>query len=69
LLPAEKAQLQFNWYATFLSSIIIIKMIAWLLFASIADHVVYALILTVKNKQANNSQYVYIRTDLRVIDL
>jgi len=59
LMPAEKAQLQFNWYATFLSSIIIIKMIAWLLFASIAAHVVYALILTVKNKQARNSQYVY----------
>ena len=59
LLPAEQAQVQFNWYAKFLSSLIIIKVIAWLLFASIAAHAIYALILTLKSKQASGDSYLY----------
>jgi succinate dehydrogenase / fumarate reductase cytochrome b subunit len=59
LLPEEKALTQFNLYSRILSSNYIIKAISYLLFASIIAHAVYALIITIKNKQASGRTYVY----------
>lgn len=51
-LPAEKAQLQFNAYSHFLSGNPLIKIVSYVLYASIILHAVYALVITVKNKKS-----------------
>ena len=54
-LPAEKAQLQFNAYSHFLSGNLFIKMVSYVLYASIILHALYALIITMKNKQSGGT--------------
>jgi len=53
LLPSEIAHEQYNWYSHMLSSIIIIKIIAYLLYASLLFHIFDALYITYKNYKAN----------------
>ena len=58
-LPADEARKQFNWYSHLLSGNIIIKVISYLLYGSIIAHVVYAIVLTIRKKEANGQQYAY----------
>jgi hypothetical protein len=53
LLPAEVARWQFNLYSKLLSENILIELISYVLFASILAHAIYALLITVQNKQSN----------------
>ncbi|NRT10810.1 succinate dehydrogenase cytochrome b subunit [Flavobacterium sp. 14A] len=59
LLPAARAQEQFNWYSHLLSGNILIKIISWVLYLSLISHAVYALLITRKSKKANASSYYY----------
>ncbi|RFS23310.1 succinate dehydrogenase [Chitinophaga silvatica] len=61
LLPDERAHIQFNWYAEVLSGNIIIRVVSWILFASIIGHIIYALIITLTNNHARNIRYQYDR--------
>lgn len=62
LLPEAQARLQFNWYAKFLSGLLPIKVISYLLFLSIVAHTIYALFITLHNRKAQGVQkYVYDR--------
>lgn len=54
-LPAEKAHLQFNAYSHFLSGNPFIKIVSYVLYTSIILHALYALIITIKNKQSGGS--------------
>ncbi|UUC44274.1 succinate dehydrogenase cytochrome b subunit [Flavobacterium cerinum] len=54
-LPAEKAHLQFNAYSHFLSGNLFIKMVSYVLYTSIILHALYALIITIKNKNSGGS--------------
>lgn len=54
-LPAEEAQLQFNAYSHFLSGNILIKMVSYILYASIIIHAVDGLIITLKNKKSGGN--------------
>ncbi|MDQ1855206.1 succinate dehydrogenase cytochrome b subunit [Chryseobacterium sp. WLY505] len=51
-LPQEQAHLQFNAYSHFLSGNIIIKIVSYVLYASIILHAVDGLIITLKNKKS-----------------
>ncbi len=59
LLPPERASAQFNLYSRILSGNILIKVISWVLFASIIAHSVYALLITLQNRKAAGSRYAY----------
>ncbi|MEQ8705648.1 MAG: succinate dehydrogenase cytochrome b subunit [Phaeodactylibacter sp.] len=60
LLPAEQAQIQYNLYSELLSHNILIKVVSYGLYASILAHAAYALLLTVKARQARGAQgYAY----------
>lgn len=61
LLPAKVAQWQFNFYSKLLSENILIHLISYILFASIAAHAIYALVITIKNRQSNGRRYEYDR--------
>ncbi len=61
LLPAERAQLQYNLYSELLSHNIIIKLISYLLYASILLHALYAFLLEVKRRVATGQAYAYDR--------
>ncbi len=50
-LPQEQAHLQFNAYSHFLSGNIIIKIVSYILYASIILHAVDGLVITLKNKK------------------
>ncbi len=54
-LPTETAQLQFNAYSHFLSGNLFIKMVSYVLYASIILHALYALMITMKNKQSGGT--------------
>lgn len=58
-LPPEQARTQFNRYSHLLSGNIIIKMISYVLYASIIGHTVYAILITRKNNAANGAKYIY----------
>lgn len=62
LLPEAEAHSQFNEYSHFLSSLLPIKVVSYLLYASIIYHIVDALMLTLGNRQANAKKY---KTDNR----
>lgn len=47
----------FNQYALFMTTFPVIKVISYLLYASIIGHAVYGIMLTLKNKQARPVQY------------
>lgn len=59
LLPGGRAQQQFNWYSHLLSGNILIKIVSWILYASLIAHAVYAIIITRRNNKANGSGYQY----------
>lgn len=59
LLPEDVAREQFNWYSHMLSGNFLIKIISWILYASLIGHTVYALIIAVKNNTANGKSYQY----------
>jgi succinate dehydrogenase / fumarate reductase cytochrome b subunit len=58
-LPPDKAREQFNWYSHLLAGNIIIEIVAYVLYASIIGHTIYAIMLTVKNAKANGTKYAY----------
>lgn len=62
LLPEAEAHTQFNEYSRFLSGLWPIKIVSYVLYASILYHIVDALILTIGNKRANSKGY---KTDNR----
>jgi succinate dehydrogenase / fumarate reductase, cytochrome b subunit len=51
-LPPELAQESFNSYSSFLTGNFFIKMVSYVLYLSIILHAIYALIITLKNRQA-----------------
>ncbi|MBV8254574.1 MAG: succinate dehydrogenase cytochrome b subunit [Chitinophaga sp.] len=59
LIPGPASKEQFNAYSQLLSGNIIIKIIAYILYASIIAHVVYAIIITVMNTRTRNVKYHY----------
>lgn len=57
-LPEEQAHLQFNAYSHFLSGNVFIKIVSYVLYASIILHALDGLVITVKNKKTGgNYQY------------
>jgi succinate dehydrogenase / fumarate reductase, cytochrome b subunit len=61
LLPRQVAQWQFNFYSKLLTGSVIIHVISYILFGSIVAHAIYALIITLKNRQSNGRRYEYDR--------
>ncbi|MEO0330572.1 MAG: succinate dehydrogenase cytochrome b subunit [Bacteroidota bacterium] len=57
LLPEDVARGVYNAYSTTLRESPLIKLVAYLLYASIIFHVVYAAIVTVKNRKAKPNKY------------
>jgi succinate dehydrogenase / fumarate reductase cytochrome b subunit len=57
LLPEEVAHTSFNAYSHFLSSLLPIKMVSYVLYASILYHVIDALWITLANNKANDKSY------------
>jgi len=57
LWPEEMAQTAYNSYSTTLRENLFIKVIAYILYLSIILHAVYALIVTIKNRQAKPVKY------------
>lgn len=57
LLPEETARKMYNAYAEFLAGNPLIKVVAYLLYASILMHIIYAVIITVNNKKARGKTY------------
>ncbi len=58
LLPEEQAKEQYNLYSNLLSNNPIIKLIAYVLYATILLHTIDAINLTIKAKKANGLSYV-----------
>ena len=62
LLPADRAQTQYNFYSQLLTHNYIIKFISYVLYLSILAHIVDAAVLTWQNWRARGAQgYVYDR--------
>lgn len=59
LMPEESAKLQYNSYSKFLSGNPLIKIVAYLLYASIIFHTIDAIYLFFKAKKAKKSAYAY----------
>lgn len=57
LLPEEVAREMYNSYSTTLRENPLIKVIAYLLYLSIILHVIYALLVTMRNKRAKPKKY------------
>ncbi|MEL6535292.1 MAG: succinate dehydrogenase cytochrome b subunit [Bacteroidota bacterium] len=57
LLPAEQASHWYNAYAAFLANNLLIKVVAYLLYASILLHILYAFIILAKNRRARRVPY------------
>lgn len=58
ILPTEIAQKYYNSYSTFLRENFLIQLVAYLLYTSILLHVIYALIITLKNRKAKPQKYI-----------
>ncbi|MXV39209.1 succinate dehydrogenase [Flavobacteriaceae bacterium Ap0902] len=56
LLPKEEAQLQYNWYSHFLAGNPLVKIISYVLYASIILHVVVSIYLTIKARKARGAR-------------
>jgi len=54
-LPPEQAHLQFNAYSHFLSGNIVIKIVSFVLYASIILHAIDGLIITLNNKKSGGN--------------
>lgn len=63
LLPEEMAREIYNSYSTTLRESPLIKVVAYLLYLSIIVHVVYALIVTLRNRKAKPVKYAVNRTN------
>ncbi|MDN6279687.1 MAG: succinate dehydrogenase cytochrome b subunit [Psychroflexus sp.] len=63
MLPQEKAQLQYNIYSDFLSGNILIKIVSYVLYASILLHSIDAIYLSIKAKKATGTSYVKDKRD------
>lgn len=57
LMPAGEARLQYNLYSDFLSNNILIKLISYVLYASILVHIIDSIYLSIKAKKASGSSY------------
>jgi succinate dehydrogenase / fumarate reductase cytochrome b subunit len=57
LLPTDLARDWYNGYSTFLRESPVIKVIAYLLYLSIILHVLYALLITIRNRKAKPARY------------
>lgn len=57
-LPEEQAHLQFNAYSHFLSGNVFIKIVSYVLYASIVLHALDGLVITVKNKKTGGNYHV-----------
>ncbi len=57
LLPTDLARGLYNSYSTLLRESFFIKVIAYLLYASIVLHVIYALLVTIQNRKAKPTKY------------
>ncbi len=57
LLPEDLSSQLYNSYSTFLRENPLIKIVAYALYLSIILHVVYALIVTIKNRKAKPQKY------------
>lgn len=57
LMPSDAASKTYNAYAAFLAGNPLIKIVAYLLYASILAHVVYAVIITIHNRKARGKAY------------
>ncbi len=58
LLPEETARGLYNSYSTTLRESPLIKLVAYLLYLSIILHVIYALLITLRNRKASPQKYV-----------
>ncbi len=58
LLPEEMAREMYNAYSTTLRESPLIKIVAYALYASIIFHIIYAAIVTFKNRKAKPNKYV-----------
>lgn len=58
LWPEETARRMYNAYSALLSGNILIQLVAYLLYLSIFGHIVYATLITFKNKKAKGKTYV-----------
>ncbi|MEO1652470.1 MAG: succinate dehydrogenase cytochrome b subunit, partial [Bacteroidota bacterium] len=60
--PKETARLQFNWYAEFLSNLLLIKVISYVLYLSILGHALMALWIGIQSRKAQGkTRYAYDR--------
>ncbi len=57
LLPEEMAREMYNSYSTLLRENPLIKLVAYALYLSIILHVIYALLVTIRNKKAKPDKY------------
>lgn len=57
LLPEEVGHTQFNAYSHFLSGNILIKVVSYVLYASILYHIIDALLITIANWRASDKSY------------
>ena len=57
LLPEEMAREMYNSYSTLLRENPLIKLVAYALYLSIILHVIYALLVTLRNKKAKPEKY------------
>jgi succinate dehydrogenase / fumarate reductase cytochrome b subunit len=57
LLPEDIARELYNSYSTTLRENPLIKLVAYVLYLSIIIHVIYALLVTLRNKKAKPSKY------------
>ena len=58
LMSPDEARLQYNLYSDFLSNNILIKLISYVLYASILAHTIDSIYLSIKAKKASGSSYV-----------
>ena len=58
LLPTDTARPLYNSYSTVLRESTLIKIVAYLLYASIILHVIYGLLVTLRNRKAKPQPYV-----------
>lgn len=63
LLPTPQSSQYYNAYAAFLAGNPLIKVVAYILYFSIIIHVIYALLVTVRNKMAKGKSYKSNRSD------
>lgn len=51
-LPQSTAGVQFNWYAGFLSELLVIEIAAWLVYFGVLGHAILAIVLALRNRRS-----------------